>query len=157
MKQVSPTPRTHHIGVQTVDVANAVSWYRDFFGCEPTWTLEEFSALTRSRLPGITKLTETVVGDLRFHLFEREDQAPAADPLSPQFQHVCLNVDSAEELRAWHERWLRVHRENRHTFLRAEPPTEIVVDAEGTQSFYCLDVNGLEFEFTYLPGVRSDG
>jgi hypothetical protein len=30
--------------------------------------------------------------------------------------------------------------------------TDIVVDADGGASFYALDVNGLEFEFTCLPG-----
>ncbi|MEU3186072.1 VOC family protein [Streptomyces sp. NPDC006923] len=146
-------PRLHHIGVQTRDLDNCTAWYEDFFGCVPAWSLDTFSDLTLSRLPGITRLTELMVEDLRFHLFERAGH----DPVLPggnkaQFQHVCLSTGSSAELRAWRERWLRLYESGRYTFAAGDRPTEIVVDADGVESCYLFDVNGLEFEFTYVPG-----
>jgi catechol 2,3-dioxygenase-like lactoylglutathione lyase family enzyme len=149
-------PRLHHVGVQTSDIANAISWYQSFFGCRITWTLDTFSPLTLSRLPGIVQLAELRIGDVRFHLFERDRASQSQDDSAPQFQHVCLAVDSAEELRSWQARWIAVHDSGEHKFTRDEAPTPIVTDADGVQSFYCLDVNGLEFEFTYTPEVSGE-
>lgn len=149
-------PTFHHVGVQTTDLANSVRWYQDFFGASRSWSLTTFSDLTRSRLPGIVSLTEVVLGDVRIHLFERPGQeAPMPGTSVVQFQHVCLSVDSRDELREWHERWTQLHRSGRYHFRFAEPATDIVEDDDGTRSFYALDVNGLEFEFTNVPnGVR---
>ncbi|SDH32878.1 Catechol 2,3-dioxygenase [Lentzea fradiae] len=148
-----PAPRMHHIGIQTSDLANCVAWYRDFFGCAEKWSLEEFSDLTESRLPGMKRLTEVKVGDLRFHLFERADDIeglPGGDKV--QFQHVCLVVSSPQDLVAWRERWLELHASGRYRFASDEMPTDVVTDADGVQSCYLVDVNGLEFELTYVPG-----
>lgn len=146
-------PRLHHVGIQTRDLANCVAWYRDFFGCVKKWSLTEFSELTHSRLPGIRRLTEVKVGDLRFHLFDRDDdesQLPGGNRI--QFQHVCLAVSSAEEMVAWRDHWLALYASGRYKFASDEPPTDIVTDTDGVQSCYLLDVNGLEFELTYVPG-----
>lgn len=145
-------PVLHHVGVQTNDLANSLAWYRDFFGGGVSWSLDIFSDLTRSRLPGIERLVELVVGDLRIHLFQRPGrQAPAPGHSLTQFQHVCLATGSAAELREWRERWLALYAGGRYRFALSDGPTEVVTDADGTQSFYAFDVNGLEFEFTYLP------
>ena len=152
MNQFALVPRLHHIGVQTSDLANSLAWYRDFLGCRPTWSTEDFSELTRSRLPGVLRLAEVAVGDLRFHLFERDSRvARQHDTDRVQFQHVCVSTESVARLRAWRDRWLELSGSGRYVFLRDSPPTDIVVDEEGTHSFYCIDVNGLEFEFTYVP------
>jgi catechol 2,3-dioxygenase-like lactoylglutathione lyase family enzyme len=144
--------RMHHIGIQTDDLANCTAWYRDFLGARPTWTLDEFSDLTLSRLPGMERLTELAVGDLRFHLFAREQVEPQLPGGSlRQFQHVCLATDSPEDLRAWRGRWLELQGSGAYRFARPDPPTEVVTDADGVQSFYTYDVNGLEFEFTFTP------
>jgi catechol 2,3-dioxygenase-like lactoylglutathione lyase family enzyme len=149
-------PRLHHVGVQTSDIANSIDWYQNFFGCRIAWTLDTFSPLTHSRLPGIVQLAEVVIGDARFHLFERDGTVADQDDSSIQFQHVCLAVDSAEELNSWRSHWISVRGSDRYEFTRDEPPTPIVTDADGTQSFYCFDVNGLEFEFTYAPEGSGD-
>lgn len=144
--------RMHHIGIQTDDLDNCTAWYRDVLGARPTWTLEEFSDLTLSRLPGMERLTELTVGDLRFHLFARDGaarQLPGGNVA--QFQHVCLATDSAEELRDWRARWLERQGSGAYRFARPDPPTDVVTDADGVQSFYAYDVNGLEFEFTFTP------
>ncbi|MEU5770315.1 VOC family protein [Streptomyces asoensis] len=145
-------PELHHVGVQTDDLDNCAAWYEEFFGCRTNWTLDTFSDLTLSRLPGITRLTEVMVAGLRFHLFERtghDGAVPGAN--TRQFQHVCLATGSPEELRAWRERWFRLYESGRFAFAGDERPTDIVIDEDGVQSCYVLDVNGLEFEFTYVP------
>jgi catechol 2,3-dioxygenase-like lactoylglutathione lyase family enzyme len=143
--------RLHHVGVQAYDLAGSLAWYREFFGGEPNWTLETFSELTRSRLPGIRRLTELVLGDFRIHLFERAGATLSQDADPVQFQHLCFAVGSPGELRDRRAHWIELFASGRHRFARPDPPTEIVVDDHGVQSFYCYDVNGLEFEFSYLP------
>ena len=146
-------PHFHHVGIQTNDLANSVAWYRDFLGCRDSWSLTTFSDLTRSRLPGIRELREMVLGQLRIHLFERPGKPASAPGESvTRFQHFCLAAHSPQALVALRERWLELYRSGRYCFELAEEATEIVVDADGVQSFYANDVNGLEFEFTYVPG-----
>lgn len=141
----------HHLAVETADLDNSVAWYTSFFGGTVSWTLDTFSELTRRRLPAIVRLTEVVAGPIRFHLFTRDaDYArPVADML--QFQHVCLAVDSPGLLASWRGRWQRLYASGSYSFVRAEPATEIVTDADQISSFYAYDVNGLEFEFTHDP------
>jgi catechol 2,3-dioxygenase-like lactoylglutathione lyase family enzyme len=150
-----PEPRFHHVGIQTDDLDNAVAWYQDFLGCRPSWSLDRFSELTRSRLPGIRTLTELVLGDLRLHLFERPGRAADPRQSAIAFQHFCLRMDDPADLVRLRERWIALHASGRYAFAVDEPPTDVVTDADGVQSFYAYDVNGLEFEFTYLPTGAS--
>jgi catechol 2,3-dioxygenase-like lactoylglutathione lyase family enzyme len=145
-------PAVHHIAVQTADFDGSVSWYREFFGCQVAWTLREFSELTRSRLPGITELAELTAGQARFHVFARGadlDQPPP--PGTQQFQHICLTAPSGAALAQWRQRWLDIFGSGRYTFTVPEPATGIVTDDDGVQSFYFRDINGLEYEFSYVP------
>ncbi|MFI6505381.1 VOC family protein [Nonomuraea typhae] len=141
----------HHVGVQTDDLDNCLNWYLDYFDAESSWRLDRFSELTLDRLPGIAELVEVRVGDVRFHLFDRSahnrQQPPAA---GFQFQHVCMAVDTAAELVELRRRWYELYESGKYVFARPDPPSDIVTDADGTQSLYVLDVNGLEFEFTCL-------
>jgi catechol 2,3-dioxygenase-like lactoylglutathione lyase family enzyme len=151
-EQKSMAPAVHHIAVQTADFEQSVAWYCEFFGCETTWVLEKFSDLTVSRLPGITRLAELVVGGTRFHVFSRGvglHRPPSKD--TQQFQHVCLDASTAAALAAWRERWFAIYDSGRYAFAVEERATDIVTDDDGIQSFYCRDVNGLEYEFTYNP------
>ena len=150
-----PAPRFHHVGIQTADLDNSVRWYEDFLGCTRAWTLDRFSELTLQRLPGIGALTELVLGDVRIHLFERPGRASDPAESATQFQHFCFAVESPEELAAIRLRWNELFRSGRFTFVLDERPTDIVIDADGVQSFYAYDVNGLELEFTYLPSGTS--
>lgn len=142
----------HHIAIQTNDLDNAASWYEAFLGCRRAWTLASFSPLTQSRLPGIRRLSELLVGDIRLHLFERDGRGASA-PLESvtQFQHIGVRVDDAAALAALRARWIELYECGRFAFAFGEQPTEIVTDSDGVQSFYAYDVNGLEFEFTYIP------
>ncbi|MEU5159469.1 VOC family protein [Streptomyces sp. NPDC020875] len=145
-------PRLHHIAVQTADLANSVDWYREYFGCRPTWSTDVFSPLTRERLPGIVVMAEVEAAGMRFHLFEYAGTDGRRQPPDrARFQHVCLATESSAELRERRAHWLAVRDSGRFVFAHDEEPTEIVVDDDGVESFYFLDVNGLEFEFTHVP------
>ncbi|MFI7576124.1 VOC family protein [Micromonospora sp. NPDC049497] len=150
-----PDLRFHHVGVQTTDLENSVRWYEDFLGCRRAWSLDTFSELTRSRLPGIRELTEMVLGDVRFHLFERPGRKSEPTESGVQFQHFCFNVGAAEDLVRLRRRWIELRESGRYTFAVDEQPTDIVTDEDGVQSFYTYDVNGLEFEFTFVPDGLS--
>lgn len=141
----------HHVGVQTNDLENSLSWYEAFLGCRRSWTLDHFSDLTRSRLPGIRTLTEIVVGEVRLHLFERPGRAPDPAESAVQFQHLCLHVATAEDLARLRQRWIELFRSGRYSYASGAQPTDVVADSDGIQSFYTYDVNGLELEFTYVP------
>lgn len=143
----------HHVGIQTNDLDNCVRWYTDFHGAEQVWTLDRFSELTRRRLPGIRELTELSLGRVRVHLFERvgEPFDPAESAVG--FQHFCFAVETPRDLEAIRRRWIELYESGRYTFALEEQPTEIVADDDGVLSLYLYDVNGLEFEFTYVPGA----
>jgi catechol 2,3-dioxygenase-like lactoylglutathione lyase family enzyme len=145
----------HHVGIQTNDLENSVAWYEAFLGCQRAWSLDRFSELTLSRLPGIRALTELVVGGLRLHLFERPGALPDPAVSAVQFQHLCLHVDTAAQLPLLRQRWLELFESGRYSYARDDPPTEVVTDSDGVQSFYAYDVNGLELELTYLPPGTS--
>lgn len=145
-------PALDHLAVQTTNLDNCIAWYRAFFDCDVSWELDRFSELTLHRLPGIDRLVELTAGDLKFHVFSRAGMHDDLPRNSPQFQHLCVRVESRSALAAWRERWRDLHRSRRYTFANPEPATEIVVDEAGVASFYAFDVNGLEFEFTCLPG-----
>jgi catechol 2,3-dioxygenase-like lactoylglutathione lyase family enzyme len=156
---VRPSPsglRYHHVAVQTDDLDASIRWYQEFLGAQVTWTLDRFSELSMERLPGLSGLAELTAGALRFHLLTRGQDyggPPPAD--NNQFQHICIEVQTPEELRAWHARWHAVHDSAGYTFARTEGATDVVVDSDGVQSFYAFDINGVEFEFTYLPKARA--
>lgn len=150
-----PTPQFHHVGIQTNDLHNSVRWYTDFHGAERVWTLDRFSELTQHRLPGIRELTEMAVGPVRIHLFERAGHTLNLAESTVGFQHFCFAVTEASDLEATRRRWIELYESGRYTFALDEQPTEIVTDSDGIQSFYTYDVNGLEFEFTYVPGDPS--
>jgi hypothetical protein len=39
--------------------------------------------------------------------------------------------------------------------MRSDPPTEVVCDDDGVQTFYCFDPNGLELELNCHPRAGS--
>lgn len=149
------TPTLHHIGIQTGDLDNSEAWYQDFFGCRRVWSLDHFSEMTTSRLPGIVEIRELSLETIRFHLFGRPGRSADPSDSLTQFQHVCLEVATVEDLVTIRRRWLELHRSGRYEFALDVEPTEIVVDDDGTGGFYLYDVNGLEFEFTCPGGDRS--
>lgn len=152
MNRTAIAPKFNHVAIQTDDVEATIRWYEEFLGATVEWSLETFSPLTHARLPGIRKLVEIKVGDVRFHVFDRADHTHGGPaPLDFQFQHVGLAVDRPEQLVELRERWFRARESTNVRWNRDVPPTEIVTDADGMQSLYVLDPNGLEIEFSYFP------
>ncbi|QEV05007.1 VOC family protein [Streptomyces prasinus] len=143
----------HHVGIQTADMESSIAWYSEFFGCTATWTMDGgFSALSHSRLPGISKLTELVVADVRLHLMTCGGGPHEPPPATAnRFQHICIAVSSPEELLQWRAHWFSLFESGRYHFATPEPASEIDVDADGMCSFYAYDPNGCEFEFSYFP------
>ena len=149
-------PGFHHVGVQAVDLDQSVNWYLDFFGGRLNWSLDRFSELTLSRLPGITRLVEIEAAGLRFHLFERPGRPMSRrDADASQFQHVCISAGSLAEVENWRARWVELYETGKYAFTSPEPPSRIDTDGTGISSFYFFDPNGLEFEFTHIPAGAS--
>ncbi|KIA65094.1 VOC family protein [Nocardia vulneris] len=149
-------PRFHHLAIQTDDVDATIEWYREFLGATVEWSLDSFSPLTHDRLPGIEKLVELKQGDLRFHVFDRAGHSKdGPDPLGYQYQHVGITVRRAQDLARLRARWLQVREQADIAWARDDPPSDIVTDADGMQSLYVLDPNGLELEFLYFPEAAS--
>ena len=149
---MSSNPIFHHIAIQTKDMINCVSWYQEFFGCKKNWSLNKFSNLTLTRLPGIRELVELEIGNIKLHIFDRES---VSDNLIPeqaaQFQHFCITVPQKSDLVQYREKWDRLAESGRFHFAKWEAPSDIVIDSDGVASLYLLDVNGLEFELCYIP------
>lgn len=147
---VTPGATYHHVAIQTRNLDNALAWYLDFLGGEVTWLVTDFADLTKRRLPGIRRLAELRSGEMRLHLFDRGPcSAPSLE--GAQFNHLCLSVADPTHLKAYQRRWHVVRDSGKHTFTVDEPPTEILVDESGIQSFYARDTDGLELEFTWVP------
>ncbi|MFI6216852.1 VOC family protein [Nocardia brasiliensis] len=149
-------PRFHHLAIQTDDVDATIEWYREFLGATVEWSLDSFSPLTHDRLPGIEKLVELKKGDLRFHVFDRAGHSKdGPDPLGYQYQHVGITVRHPQDLVRLRAQWLQVRERTEIAWARDDPPSDIVTDADGMQSLYVLDPNGLELEFSYFPEAAS--
>lgn len=149
--------RVHHVAIESTCLDECVRWYQEFLGCEQNWTLSTFSEVTTQRLPGIARLVEIAAGDLRLHVFERQrDPASGKTTTVGPVQHVCVAVPSAQELVLYREQWLRLYPRYRAAFASDDPPTDVITDADGSQSFYANDVNGVELEFCYDPAEPHD-
>ncbi len=103
-------------------------------------------------MPGIHRLTELVVGDIRLHLFERGGPGGQRSHLQPVPVPARVTVvEAPDDLVAFRRRWIELFESGGYAYALPVPPTEIVVDADGVRSSYAYDVNGLEFEFTDVP------
>ncbi|GAB3930580.1 hypothetical protein GCM10029976_032790 [Kribbella albertanoniae] len=148
----------HHVAIQTHRLDDTVAWYVAFLGGEQTWTLTEFSDLTRERLPGISRLTEVRIGNQHLHLFERTDLDPR-DPAArvEGVQHLCFQVRDAEHLETLRVRWLELADADRFAGRTANPPTAIVEDSDGIRCFYADDPDGTELELVWIPTTTGQG
>jgi catechol 2,3-dioxygenase-like lactoylglutathione lyase family enzyme len=148
--------RVHHVAIESTCLDECVRWYREFLGCEQNWTLSTFSDVTTQRLPGIARLVEIAAGDLRLHVFERlRDPAAGRTATVGPVQHVCVAVSSPEELAQHRQRWLELYPGYQAAFASDDPPTDVLIDGDGSQSFYAYDINGVELEFCYDPGATA--
>lgn len=150
--QASASAVIHHVALVTADADNLGAWYHDLFGMRHVWTLVDFSELTMRRLPGIRRIDEWKLGSLRIHLLEVPSaEAASATVKMASYQHICLCLDSVEELIVLRRRWLSLAYSKRFRFFVEANASEVVIDPDGVASFYALDPDGLEWEFTVVP------
>lgn len=143
-----------HVGIHTNDMANSVRWYEDFFRATLRWELTSFSDVTYQRVPGITRLSEVVFGEVKVHLFETDGRRVVPGELLDTVQHVCLKCGSENQLEILRNRWIGLFQSGRYSFCSNDYPTEVVPDSGGGSSFYAKDVNGVEYELTYSAAWR---
>jgi hypothetical protein len=53
--------------------------------------------MVHSRLPGISRLVELTIGDVRVHLFARASRTGFGESAS-EFQHVCIALVTGQAL-----------------------------------------------------------
>ncbi|MEH2004550.1 VOC family protein [Nostoc sp.] len=144
-----------HLAIQTDDIENTVRWYKDFFHCEENWKLTEFSDLTLQRLPSITKLVELQTGNFKIHIFDINSDNCVVPATAVQYQHFCIEISEINQLEELKTCWLNLYESGLYKFKRHEKATDIVTDKDGISSFYCYDINGLEFEVMYKPQPKK--
>lgn len=142
-----------HVGIQTADFENTVQWYKDFYGCEETWsrTAEQLPPAIQRRMPLSTRLVELCKNEVRFHVFDMvtDEVQPARQLVN--LEHYCVEVETLEELKELRQRWIDLFNSKKYTFKRDDMPTELIPSSDGMQGFYAHDPNGIELEAFYLP------
>ena len=140
----------NHVAIQVNDLENTLSWYQYFFKCKINWELTKFSQLTIQRLPGIRKIIEIENDFFRFHLFDRINTSPI-ERNCIQYQHICFSVDNPIKIDKIKKEWQELFDSKKFRFADNSHITDKIVDGKGVESLYFTDVNGLEFEVTYIP------
>ena len=74
------------------------------------------------------------------------------DFAAPCFQHICLELDTLQELSKHRSSWFELFGSGKFSFVRHEVPTEIEWDGAHSASFYLFDVNGVEYELSWTNG-----
>lgn len=142
-----------HLAIQVCNsrLETTVSWYEDFFACRKVWQQStDFQDLTLQRLPGLTSIVELTSKNFRFHIFSREIEDIVRDN-HLQFHHLGFSVNTSEEIDDIRDNWLRIHASNKYSYYSKTYVTEKIVDEIGVESIYFTDINGLEYELTYVP------
>ena len=57
-----------------------------------------------------------------------------------------MEVDDPAQIPVARDRWFRLYHSGRFNFRCETLPTEVILEDDGSQTFYFLDVDGLEFE-----------
>lgn len=142
--------KLHHFAIQVPELDNTTKWYCDFFQMEHQWTLDKLNHVTLSRLPGIRAVSELGNSNMRVHLLHMPGTAPAQREKRIEFQHICMQLNTAEDVQTMHAKWISFYNSGKYGFQHDWQPTEII-DEDGAKTFYCFDVHGNEFELTYIP------
>lgn len=143
-----------HLAIQIPhgSLNNTVLWYTDFFGCKTNWSqYSSFQPLTHQRVPGIQSIVELECAIFRFHLFERSNIQESVLMNHIQNHHVGFSVNNSIGIQEIKTKWSKLYYSKKYIFVDDTYITEIIVDDVGVESIYFTDVNGLEFEVTYVP------
>lgn len=143
-----------HLAIQIPSnkIKNTIDWYTEFFNCKHIWTQStSFAPLTLSRIPGILKIVELESSFFRFHIFTKEVVNNSTVEEYTQYHHLGFSVNSSNELLFLIEKWKKLHISKKFVFVEGAYVTDLLIDAIGIESIYFTDVNGLEYEVTYIP------
>lgn len=145
-----------HLAVQIPHqrLQNTVKWYIDFFGCTKNWEqYTSFEPLTYERIPGIQSIVELECKAFRFHIFGREPLNEIVVNEYIQNHHVGFSVSDPSEIERIEQKWNELYQSQNYVFTQNAYVTEKMTDSLGVDSIYFTDVNGLEFEVTYVPKI----
>lgn len=143
-----------HLAVQIPhhQLQNTVKWYKDFFDCKENWSQHSsFEPLTKERIPGIKSIVELESIAFRFHIFTRFPLKETIAESYIQNHHVGFSVDQALAIDLIKNKWKSLYDSEAYSFSKIAYITEKMIDSLGVHSIYFTDVNGLEFEVTYVP------
>ena len=146
-----------HIAIQVEgkNLANTIKWYADFFECKKNWQQSsDFQPLTLERIPGIQSIAEMESSYFRFHLFSKKTLNDVVCE-NIQYHHLGFSVENPSILDKFYEKWIKLHHSNKYYFSKNTYVTEKMIDSLGVESLYFTDVNGLEYELTYVPVERK--
>ena len=142
-----------HLAIQVLheQVDNTVKWYTDFFSCKKIWQQStDFEELTKRRLPGIKTIVELESNFFRFHIFSRAIVNATVNNYL-QYHHIGFSVDKSDKLVELQKKWQDLRTSNQYGFYKDAYVTEKITDSIGVESIYFTDLNGLEYEVTYVP------
>lgn len=142
-----------HLAIQVEgrNLENTVKWYADFFECKKNWQQSsDFQQLTLDRIPGIQTIVELESSYFRFHLFSKKILGRAFYE-NIQYHHIGFAAKSSNILDGFRKRWIRLQESKKYYFFKNTYVTEKIIDSLGVESLYFTDVNGLEYELTYIP------
>lgn len=148
-----------HLAIQIPvgSLNNTILWYTDFFDCKQNWSqYSDFQPLTRQRIPGIKSIVELESRLFCFHLFESSEIHEKVLKNHIQNHHLGFSVKTSNEIDQIIEKWNKLYQSQRYLFVQNAYITNKIRDSVGVESAYFTDVNGLEFEITYVPQPSAE-
>ena len=73
-----------------------------------------------------------------------------------QNHHLGFSVKTSNEIDQIIEKWNKLYQSQRYLFVQNAYITNKIRDSVGVESAYFTDVNGLEFEITYVPQPSAE-
>ena len=145
------TYKLDHIAIQTNDYENTVGWYKAYFECEETWgrRWDQLPAGIQERMP-TKNLVELKVDEIRFHIFDMQQDYIDIPEQALQYQHFAITVDTMDDLHAMREKWIMLYKSGNYRYRKTSQPTEIIPSPGNMNCFYAYDPNGLEFEIIHF-------
>lgn len=139
------------IQVEGSNLENTIKWYVDFFECKRNWQQSSnFQQLTLDRIPGIQTIVELESSYFRFHLFSKAIISKVVYD-NIQYHHIGFAAKSSDILDRLRAKWIRLQESKQYNFSENTYVTEKIIDSLGVESLYFTDVNGLEYELTFIP------
>lgn len=147
----------HHVGIRCNNCEESARFFVELFGAEISCLVTQFMPLSLKREPGLSKLIDLWVGDVRIHLFETTTVDSVLLPPGLQVQHICFALDSFAALQGCVSKYCAL--KSSELILPAVPfaePSEFQLRPDGSIVVYVRDPDGNEIELTApAPGVSA--